>query len=175
MKQKIKYILASAGMVMALGIVVLLALVGVRHANAQEVSTAYVLYCDTTDEVEYYIMLDDGDKISALEGTNEHFGAPKVCGLKFISFIEGHVKKVITSPKGITIYITQIELVGYYIGDQYKAIPSSGQYEQYVPFIDENKKEERASLPIMHVRWTQEQIAQADPSPRMVREAGGKP
>ena len=166
MTQKIKNILASAGMMgMALGIVVILGLIGARHANAQEVVTAYVLFCDKVEQVEYYFKLDDEDKLRALETTNEHFGAPKACGLKFISFIEGDVKKEIKSPQGVTIYITQIDLVGYYTSDGYKPKPASVPLEQYVPFTDK-KKEERASLPITHVRRTQEQIAQADPSAR---------
>ena len=164
MTQKIKNILASAGMMgMALGMVVTLGLLGVRHANAQEVDTAYVLFCDKVEQVEYYFKLDDDDKMRALERTNEYFGAPKACGLKFISFIEGDIKKEIKSPKGFTIYITQIDLVGYYTSDGYKSKPSSVPHEQYVPFTDK-KNEERASLPLVHVRWTQEQIAQADGS-----------
>ena len=167
MTQKINSILASAGMIVTMsGIVFTLGLAGTRHANAQEVDTAYVLFCDKVEQVEYYFKLDDDDKMRSLEMTNEHFGAPKACGLKFISFIEGDVKKEIKSPKGLTIYITQIDLVGYYTSDGYKPKPSSVPHEQYVPFTDEKKKEERASLPITHVRWTQEQIAQADPSAR---------
>jgi hypothetical protein len=89
-----------------------------------------------------------------------------VCGLKFISFVERGVARVIKSPKGLTIYITQIDLVGYYTDDGYKPIPSSLPYVQYLPFTDEKKKDEKASLAITYVRWTQELIAQADPSVR---------
>jgi hypothetical protein len=143
MTQRMKNILAAAGTTITmLGIVEILGLVGARHANAQEISTGYGLFCDTIEQVEYFIML--GDDENGLEETNEHFGTPKVCGLKVISFIEGDVKKVIKSPKGTAIHIIQIDVVGFYVGEQYKAITPSVQYS---PFIDE-KKNEGASLPI---------------------------
>jgi hypothetical protein len=162
MTKKMKNILASAGMMgLALGIVVILGLAGARHTNAQEISTGYGLFCDTIEQVEYFIML--GDDENGLEETNKHFGTPKVCGLKVISFVEGDVEKVIKSPKGTTIHIIRIGVVGFYVGEQYKSITPSVQYS---PFTDEKKKDDGASLPITLVRWTQEQIAQADPSVR---------
>jgi hypothetical protein len=132
-------ILTAAALALSFGFTILCG-----AARAQEISTGYGLFCDTVAEVEYFIALDDLD---GLDATNKHFET-KACGLKVISFEEGDIQKVVKSPKGVTIHIIEITVVGYYVGPQYKAIVPAVQYS---PFTDVKKEEKGVSLPIILV------------------------
>jgi hypothetical protein len=68
---------------------VLLSLISLSPARAQEYEHGTALLCDTQKEVERYVALFDGEEQSAIDAVNTEEQKPNACGLATVAFMRG--------------------------------------------------------------------------------------